>query len=98
MLSERQTVAGAYQKIESHEELCSERYRALGVEIRDLKDGLKGMQKAAWGVVAGLAAYLLVQVYTDLKTTRSPSIAQAPPSASVVVNPTPPTGAPPADR
>lgn len=60
-------MAGAYAKIEGHEELCAERYRALGVEIRDLKEGLRGMQKAAWGVVAGIAAYLLVQVYGDLK-------------------------------
>jgi hypothetical protein len=77
-LGERQTVAGAYAKIEGHEELCAERYRAIGVELRDIKatqtenrNDLKGMQRAAWALVLALAAWLATQVYGDLKADRT---------------------------
>jgi len=93
---DRQTVAGAYAKIEGHEELCAERYRAIGVELRDIKaaqtenrNDLKGMQKAAWGLVMALVAWLALQVFDELKAKSAPSA-----QAVVAVTPAAPQAAP----
>lgn len=67
----RQTVAGAYDKIEGHEALCAERYEGIKNSIGDLTktaDELKGTLKwSARGIIALLISILgwaLVQLYT----------------------------------
>lgn len=47
-MTEKRTLAGAYQKIEAHEDLCAERYRNINASITDLK----GLLKWALGFVA----------------------------------------------
>jgi hypothetical protein len=62
-MSERQTVAGAYQKIESHEDLCAERYANINTTLGELKEGQRSHAKAAWGVVLALVAWMAVQLW-----------------------------------
>jgi hypothetical protein len=54
-MSDRRTTAGAYAKIEAHEDLCAERYRAINETLGELKsDGkaqsalLCGASCSAW--------------------------------------------------
>lgn len=42
-MTEKQTVAGAYQKIDSHERECALRYKALEEGLGDLKQGAKAI-------------------------------------------------------
>lgn len=71
-MSDRQTVAGAYAKIESHEELCAERYRNIHSALEDLKDGIEGHRKTAQWVFRTAAAaavaligWMAAQLYTQ---------------------------------
>ena len=45
-MNERQSVAGAYQKIESHEELCVERYDRINEKLGELVARLQPPQAA----------------------------------------------------
>lgn len=65
MSDPRQTVAGAFQKIEAHEDLCAERYKAINDTLKDLKGSAKQHERAAWGIVLALVAWLGVQLYND---------------------------------
>lgn len=62
-MSERQTVAGAYAKIDSHERECTLRYEALNSSIRDLKDGMKWVIRLAVGIMLSLIGWLGVQLW-----------------------------------
>ena len=61
MSDERKTVAGAYAKIESHEELCAERYRRLDEQISDVKDGMKWALRLLIGCLIAVCAFFLHQ-------------------------------------
>lgn len=61
MSDERKTVAGAYAKIESHEELCAERYRRLDEQISDVKDGMKWALRLLIGCLIAVCAFFLQQ-------------------------------------
>jgi hypothetical protein len=50
-MSGQQTVAGAYAKIEGHEELCAERYKTIN-------DKLETLFTLIWRAVLGLIAVL----------------------------------------
>ena len=63
MSEERQTVAGAFAKIESHEELCAERYRNIHGAINDIKALLKW---AAGSLACAAAAVLWHLLTTDV--------------------------------
>lgn len=63
MTEGRQTVAGAYQKIEAHEDLCAERYRAIHGAIADLKLGARWIIGLLATVAVSLIGWLGVQVY-----------------------------------
>lgn len=91
----RQTVAGAYAKMEAHEDLCAERYANIHAAIKELKADSKQGRNALYGLVVALLAWAASQVYNDLKT---PAVAAAP-AAVVAVNPAPvPPAAPSAIR
>jgi hypothetical protein len=61
-VTEKKTVAGAYQKIEAHEDLCAERYRNIHETLGELKDGMKWAIRLIVGTALGAAAFLLQQV------------------------------------
>jgi len=79
----RQTVAGAYQKIEAHEELCAERYANIHAKLDEVKGDQKAARNAMFGLAMAIVGWLVVQIYTDLKAPR------AAPTAVVAVNPAP---------
>lgn len=55
-MDERRTVAGAYQKIESHEEICAVRYANINVTLEELK-------KLVMGVILGGGAFAAVTLF-----------------------------------
>lgn len=59
-------MAGAYAKIESHEELCAERYRAIFEGIGDLKEDISGHKKligqVGWWLVTTLITIVIALV------------------------------------
>lgn len=94
-MTEKQTVAGAYAKIESHERECTLRYEALGKGIGDLsmeQASIKaGIRAALWMLATiGLSVigWLALQVY-DLNrdqahaNDRPEAVAAGPASHSV---------------
>lgn len=77
-MGDRQTVAGAYQKIESHEELCAERYAGIHSAIGDLKGTVN---KVVWLGVASLLAlvgWMGIQLWDGQAKNPPPSHVQAP--------------------
>lgn len=87
-------MAGAYAKMEAHEDLCAERYGNIHAAITELKADSKQGRNALYGLVVALLAWAASQVYNDLKA-RPP----AAPAAVVAVNPAPAVpGAPSASR
>lgn len=61
-MSDKRTIAGAYQKIEAHEELCAERYRNINASISDLKGLLKWALAFVATTCVGVIGYLGHQV------------------------------------
>lgn len=79
-MSERQTVTGAYAKIESHEELCAERYRNIHSALEDLKGGIEGHRKTAQWVLRTFVAaavavigWMAAQLYTHATQQAEPT-------------------------
>lgn len=72
----RQTVAGAYAKIDAHEELCAERYRGIN-------EKLGWMLKGFVGLVLALLAWSMVQLYTLEPVRVLASQQRAAPAAAV---------------
>lgn len=73
MSSESKTVAGAYARIDGHEELCAERYDRIHDTLSDLKEsqkelrkGQEGHQRAAWGIVMALIAWMGIQLWDGI--------------------------------
>lgn len=62
-MSETKTVAGAYAKIESHEELCAERYAGIHSSLSDLKGVAKAQANVQWGVLLALLGFMAIQVW-----------------------------------
>ena len=62
-MTESKTVAGAYAKIEAHEDLCAERYNRIGHALDKLEKGQESHSKAAWGIVLALLAWMAVQLW-----------------------------------
>lgn len=63
-MSEKQTVAGAYAKIEAHEDLCAERYKNIHIAIGDLKNLIYWILKGLAGMLVTLLAWMALQLYT----------------------------------
>lgn len=79
-MSETKTLAGAYAKIESHEELCAERYDTIRDKLADAKDGIKEIKDWAKAGVIGIAGiavtlggFMAHEIYNNLQ--RSPPAA-----------------------
>lgn len=62
-MTDRQSVAGAYQKIEAHEDLCAERYQNINNTLGELKAGQQDHRRAAWGIVLALLGWMAVQLW-----------------------------------
>lgn len=62
----RQTVAGAYAKIEGHEQLCAERYSNIHTGMADMKATLNKIVWLAASGLLGTAAWLAIQLYGKL--------------------------------
>lgn len=60
MTEARQTVAGAYAKIESHEDLCALRYAEIAETLRALKDDAKEQHKLLWSILLSVAGFMAV--------------------------------------
>jgi hypothetical protein len=70
MISEdRQTVSGAFAKIESHEELCAERYATIHSAIGDIKGLLKWCAASA-AAAAAAVIWALLQFNFQASTAR----------------------------
>lgn len=74
-----QTVGGAYQKIEAHEDLCAERYKSINTTLEDLKEGQRNHAKAAWGIVLALLAWMGVQLWSGVPHTAPVAVSVAAP-------------------
>ena len=64
-MTESKTVAGAYAKIEAHEDLCAERYQAINGTLMDLKSTSKDQARVQWGVLLALLGFLALQVWNN---------------------------------
>lgn len=64
-IGERMAAVEAWQT--GHEQACTDRQVSMGREIRELKNGVDGLNKGAWGVVLALLAWSLVQIYDGMK-------------------------------
>lgn len=74
-MSERQTVAGAYAKIDAHEDICAVRYKAIEDGLSDVKSEVKRHGAAAWVIAVALLGWLALQVW-DLRDARPAGAAQ----------------------
>ena len=97
MTAGKQTVAGAYAKIESHERECALRYQALGDAIGGVKGETEAIKKGirmALGmlatIVVSLIAWLGGQLYgyvqRDIAAARPAVIAKAPETVGLAVS------------
>lgn len=60
----RQTVAGAYAKIEGHEELCAERYAVIAQTLGDLKADARDQHKLLWSILLSVAGAMAATLGT----------------------------------
>lgn len=70
-MTERQTVAGAYDaiaetdnKIETHEAVCAERYSRINEVLSELKEGAKKQSTLQWGILIAVAGWLATTLFT----------------------------------
>jgi predicted negative regulator of RcsB-dependent stress response len=75
-MSDRQTVAGAYAKIEAHEDLCAERYSNIHDKLGELRDDAKNTGRLVVGVLLALLGWMAVQLWNG-QAVNPPSKAQA---------------------
>lgn len=61
---ERRTVEGAYDKLEAHEDLCAERYRAIHETLGDMKSDAKTQNRLIVGVLLALVGWMGVQLWS----------------------------------
>ncbi len=71
MTGKGQTIAGAYEKIQDHEDLCALRYKgiedgmtAFASSLGEVKEQIAWAVRGVWGVVLALIAWALLQVYS----------------------------------
>lgn len=74
-VTEPKTVAGAYAKIEAHEDICALRYKAINDTLGELKATAKSHVRAAWGIVIALLGWMAIQLYNDHTRPEAPSAA-----------------------
>jgi hypothetical protein len=59
-------VAGAYAKIEGHEELCAERYAVIASTLGELKGDAREHHKLLWSILLSFAGFMAVTLVTIL--------------------------------
>ena len=62
-MTERQTVAGAYEKIASHEDICAVRYKGINDTLGELKGLIHWILGGVASVGLGLIAWMALQLY-----------------------------------
>jgi len=82
MTEGKQTVAGAYAKMNAHEDLCAERYDRINETLHDLKSGAKWII----GLLIALMGWLAIQVWDGQKAAIA-AAAIRPAVAPVVASP-----------
>jgi len=94
LAEEKQTVAGAYAKLDSHERECALRYEALGLGIAHLateqesiKDGIRAGLKILAAIAISLIGWLALQVYElnradAMRSTPPPTQSEGPANVS----------------
>ena len=83
MAEGKQTVAGAYAKIDAHEDLCAERYRVINQTLTDMKALVKMAAIALIGVLFTAVLGLLAQLYRIHTAQAAPAV------GTMVVAPSP---------
>jgi hypothetical protein len=53
-------LAGAYAKIEGHEELCAERYAVIAQTLGELKGDAREQHKSLWSILLAVAGFMAV--------------------------------------
>lgn len=66
MSEEEKTVAGAYAKISSHEELCAERYDNIREDFADVKSWLRSLTFLSVTVLLSLLGFLGAQLLSKI--------------------------------
>jgi hypothetical protein len=56
----------AHEKIEAHEDLCAERYRAINTTLGELKADVSGQYKLLWGIVLSVGGCAIVTLLAIL--------------------------------
>lgn len=61
-MEDRQTVAGAYAKIQSHEDICTLRHNTINEKLDDLKTESRTVTKLAVSVLLALLGWMAIQL------------------------------------
>lgn len=64
-LSGQQTISGAYDRIESHEDLCAERYANIHASIGDIKAWMKWGVGGVLALAASLFGFMAQELYAN---------------------------------
>ena len=59
------TVAGVYARIETHEEICAERYAGIRESMSDVKGAIKDQARTQWAILLAIAGFLAYQLYVS---------------------------------
>ena len=63
MTEPRQTIAGAFDKIAAHEEICAIRYQSIEGTLAELKGEMRRIMWGVLSVLVAVAGWALVQLY-----------------------------------
>lgn len=65
MSQDRQTISGAFAKIEGHEKLCAERYANIHASIGDIKTWMKWGVAGVFGMAVSLFSFMAHELYSN---------------------------------
>lgn len=63
-MTEHQTVAGAYAKIESHEDICAIRYQGINDTLSEMKGLIRWILGGVASVALGLICWMAAQIWS----------------------------------
>lgn len=66
-MTDRKTVAGAYAKMDKHEEICALRYEQIHTSLTDMKADAKTQNRLVIGVLLALLGWMGVQLWDGQK-------------------------------
>lgn len=67
MTDGRQTVAGAHERMDGHERLCTLRHETIMAAIEDLKDGQKWVIRGVIGMLLAVVAWSGAQLWSQVQ-------------------------------